>query len=378
MSPSQPGSRGVSALAFLARFARPTQRPSEERETLFDAGGERREATVYRAHRAGCVPAWVLLHGVTVAGRHHEAVRRMARALAAAGQLAFVPEVPRWRALAVTPEDTDPTVTAAIAALRERPDVDPEHLGLMGFSVAGTWALGAAAGRRDVRGVVAFGGYADFRATFRAMMTGDHEWEGREYHYRPEPYARWILGADFLPLLESGAWGTREGRRCAAAGLLRLARVCGQNGADGDRPVFDPLIAVVRESIPPDARSAWDLLAAPSANLVPDRAAAYALATVLAEAGLHAHPGLDPAERMRDLRQRVVLMHGEHDTIVPFTETLRLGTRLPPEAPRVVEITRLFGHTKTSEAGPLRNPFVLGAEVIRFGRVVRAILRSVE
>lgn len=368
----------MSARAFLARFVRPTPEPSEEREVLFDTGGEPREATLYLPRHGRRAPAWVLLHGVTVAGRHHEAVRRMARGIAAAGHLAFVPEVPRWRALAVTPEDTEPTVTAALSALRARPDVEPEHVGLMGFSVAGTWALGVASSRPDVRAVAAFGAYADFRSTFRAMMTGHHEWEGREYRYRPEPYARWILGADFLPLLGDAEWGSREARACVATALLRLARVCGQNGADGDRAVYDPLIAALGETIPSSARRAWDLLAAPSTNLVPDRGAALTLADVLAEAGVRAHPALDATERLRALRQPVVLMHGERDTIVPFTETLRLGARLPPGVARTVEVTRLFGHTKTSEAGPLRNPLVLGVEAARFVRVVRAILAAVE
>jgi pimeloyl-ACP methyl ester carboxylesterase len=368
----------MSATAFLARFVRPAPRPAEEREMLFDAGGECREATVYLPRRHGRAPAWILLHGVTVAGRHHEAVRRMARGLAGAGHLAFVPEVPRWRSLAVTPEDTDPTVTAALSALRQREDVEPGRVGLMGFSVAGTWAVGAAASRADVRAVVAFGGYADFGATFRAMMTGDHEWEGRRYRYRPEPYARWILGADFLPLLDGDEWGSRDARARVALALLQLARVCGQNGADGDRSVYDPLIAALGDTIPAGARRAWDLLAAPSTNLVPDRPAGQALAAILSEVGVRAHPLLDPTERLRALRQPVVLMHGEHDTIVPFTETLRLGSRLPPEVPRTVEVTRLFGHTKRSEAPPLRNPLVLAAEAARFVRVVRAILGAVD
>ena len=97
-----PGRVGVSdaTARFLYRFARPTQSTRHEGEVLVEIGDSLRPATVYLPASADrAFPAWVLLQGVTVPGRHHTGVRRMARALAAAGQLAFVPEVPSWTAL---------------------------------------------------------------------------------------------------------------------------------------------------------------------------------------------------------------------------------------------------------------------------------------
>jgi hypothetical protein len=61
-----------------------------------------------------------------------------------------------------------------------------------------------------VRAVVSFGGYADVAATFRAMVTGEHEWDGRGYRYRVEPYGRWILGANLLPLLDADEPGKED------------------------------------------------------------------------------------------------------------------------------------------------------------------------
>lgn len=110
-------------------------------------------------------------------GRHHDAVRRMARALAAAGHVVVAPEVPRWTALQLTAHDTEPVVCATLDA------------------------LGVAAGLERVRTVAGVGGFADLERTVRAMVVGEHEWAGRDYRFRPDPYGRWIVGAAWLPAL---------------------------------------------------------------------------------------------------------------------------------------------------------------------------------
>jgi hypothetical protein len=379
-------------LRFLGRFARPASDPPAEQELVLEVEGQARGATLYLPRGAGPaagrrVAAWVLLPGVTVPGRHHAGVRRMARALASAGYLALVPEVPSWTALHVDPRQAAPTVRAALGLAGAHAAADSEHLGLMAFSVAGTWALELAAGDlgRRLRAVVSVGGYGDFRRLLVAMVTGEHEWRGRRYRYAPDPYGRWIMGADLLPRLAGTAYGTQEEREAAAGALHRLAHTAGRNGAMAGTPVYDPLIAHLRRTLPPGALAAWDLLAPPSENLVPDPAAGRALAGALAEAGLRALPELDPAGRLDGLaagnprggrRLHVVLMHGREDTLIPFSETLRLATALPRAARRTVTITGIFGHAKAARVA--RHPVKLAYEAWRFAATVAVMLRSVE
>ena len=121
-----------ATLRFLYRFARPAQDVARERELCFGLDGRPRAATAYlpdghNSHRP--VPARVLLQGSTVPGRHHAGVRRMARALAATGHLALVPEVPSWTALRVDTGETEPSVTSAVTFLAGSPQVDPTHIG---------------------------------------------------------------------------------------------------------------------------------------------------------------------------------------------------------------------------------------------------------
>ena len=364
----------TSVVRMLARFARPREDPDREREATVDVAGEARGMTIYLPpgppERA---PGWILLHGVTVRGRHHDAVRRMGRALAAAGHVVVAPEVPRWTALRLTAHDAEPVVHATLDALRRRPDVDAARVGLMGFSVVATWALGVAAGLDTIRAVAGFGGFADLKRTVRAMVIGEHEWAGRDYRFTPDPYGRWIVGAEWLPLLDD-RWGPAAARARVADALRHLAHVSGLHGAAGSSPVYDPLIAHLRAAVPASGRRVWDLLAPPAAER-PARDAGLALADALVDAALAADPRLQPHDRLRRLGVPTILLHGRADVIVPFTETLRLATLLPATAEARVTITQLIGHTKTAEAGTLGNPATTAAELGRLASAMAVLAR---
>lgn len=361
---------------FLHRFIHPHQDTRHERELLVEVGSERRGATLFTPMQRGPWPAWIVLHGVTVPGRHHAGVRRMARALAAAGQAALVPEVPSWTALHVNPRDTAPVVEGALALLGGLRTVDRQRVGLMGFSVAATWALEVAAGDlgHDLRAVVGLGGYAEFACMVRAMITGEHEWRGRVERYVPDPYGRWIVGAGLLAEVEGTAYGTRAEREMAARALHQLAVTAGRNGALAGEPVYDPLIARLRSVLPPGVLPAWDLLAPPSRRRVGDRAAGRALAAALAAAGLRRYPELDPAGRLAGLRVPVILLHGRQDTLIPCTETLRLAALLPSGVPRTVTLIRLIGHAKATAAVLRQSPVTVARDVATFARAVRRML----
>ena len=64
---------------FLRAYLRGGDGPVTEQETHLEVNGERREATLYLPHRPRPAPGWVVLHGLTVPGRHHKAMKRFVR-----------------------------------------------------------------------------------------------------------------------------------------------------------------------------------------------------------------------------------------------------------------------------------------------------------
>lgn len=89
-------------------------------------------------------------------------------------------------------------VADALDYLLTRPDVDPERIGLYGFSAAGATSVMAAARLPEIDAVVAEGGYGDFLdnalgQTTQRGIAGYVEWAYR----RPfRPVYRWTIGHD--------------------------------------------------------------------------------------------------------------------------------------------------------------------------------------
>ena len=157
--PARPRSPDVpmaATLAFCRQYLRPRPHAVETLEVLYRRGAHTLPATLYRpAGRGGPRPGWVLLHGLTCRARAHPALDRFARAVAAAGSLVLVPEVPEWRRLRPAPARTLPTIPAAIRALASLEGADPDRIGVIGFSFGATQALIAAAAERGARQMVA-------------------------------------------------------------------------------------------------------------------------------------------------------------------------------------------------------------------------------
>jgi hypothetical protein len=343
---------------FLHSFIRDTNRRVIEDEVSVPVAGSEVAATLFRRPGSAPRPGWLVLHGITVPGRHHAMLRRFARSLARAGGVVLIPEITPWKNLRMDPETADATLAAAAHALSTRDDVSPGGISLVGFSFGATQALITAAhdqGVGEIRSVVGFGGYCDLRKTIAFMMTGEHEWKGTRGWLDPDPYGRWIVAANYLQ--STPGYGDM-GAVAAAAGVM--AAEAGRVGAYAADPQFDTLKQQLREDLSLTERALWDLLA-PLTGVRPPLEPARELAAALSDTALQTHPNLDPQVILPTLGKRLVLAHGRADHLVPFTETLRTRSLLPADAPVDSYITRLFAHS--SEAGSLPAhlyPFELG------------------
>ena len=313
-----------------------------EVETTVRVVGEEREATLYLPPGRGPAPGWVVLHGLTVPGRRHGAMTRFVRSLAASGAVVLVPDVPSWRALRLDAEAARETVRAGVARLEGMDEVRPGGVGAVGFSFGATQVLMAAAdpsmhGR--LNGIVAFGGYCDLGRMLRCLFAGEHEWEGVRYTLDPDPYGRWIVVGNYLTLIPGC-----KGMHAVAHAALELATEAGRRGEWAWGPHYDAMKVELTRGFTADEQRIWQIIA-PPAEVRPDPEAARELAARFTAAALARAPGLDPRPHLGGLRARVVLSHGRQDRLVPFTETLRLMTMVPPETRATATITGLFAHS---------------------------------
>jgi dienelactone hydrolase len=334
-----------------------------EEEVTIDRDGTPIPATIVRPRgMPPPLPAWVALHGITRPGRAHTQLVRFTRSVASAGMAVIVPEVPEWRELSLSPHLTVPTVAAAIQGLRDLRLARSDQVGLVGFSFGAPHAIASAAAERirdDVAGVCGFGGYCSIEDTIRFMMCGRHAWGGTEHHLRPDPYGRWIVGANYLTTVP----GHSDAGDVAQA-LRALARHAGDVGDPSWDPVYDPVIHRLRSDVAPGRRSLFDLFAPLSgAEVSPEPA--DELAEALAEGGRRKDPLIDPTEAFRRVEADVHILHGRRDHLIPFTESLRLAEALTRADSRLT-VTRLFGHS-SQERVPI------GAALTELPAFVRAL-----
>jgi hypothetical protein len=365
-----------------------------------------------RAGSARRLPGWVVLHGITVLGLEHPSLLRFVGALAGSGAHVIVPELRAWTRLALEPEGARELVRGAVLTHARAPGVLPGGVGVAGFSFGGPQALLAGADPaldRSVRKVLAWGSYARLPSALRFSFLGGAQPPGGSAAPgaptapagpaapggstvrgggdplppppdAPDPYARWIAGANLLPLavrlgeMEGGSGGWEldpRGAEALARALAHLAHRWGQEELDPGGQAFPAVRAALRTGLPPEARPAFDLFVPPQGE-VPEAGAAHLMIHALAGAAAHHLPLLDPVPRLPRLHAAVHLIHGLQDDLIPWTESQALASLLRPHAPRVeLTLTGLFAHSRDGGAPPAGNRVV---ESLRLAEGIRRVL----
>lgn len=335
-------------------------------------GDERLPASVYRpVNDKRVLPAWVVLHGLTRTARAHPSLQKFASAVASAGNVVMVPEIPEWRDLRIEPAIAVATIHDAVRALQSRDDVRHEHVGLFGFSFGATQSLIAVADERTaglLAGVAAWGGFCDLRRVFRFGLTGSHEIDGKTYETPPDPYGSWIMAGHYLPHVPG-----YEDMTSVAEELHGLAIEAGERRIYAWEPIFDESKRIRRARLKHDEhRKLFDLLAPETTKPKPDPERGLQLAEELADTALRMDPLLEPRPYLPHVRTPVLLAHGRDDRLIPFTETIRLSRELPPALVRSRTITALFQHSGGTASG--LGPMGTATEGARFVSLLHRVL----
>ena len=199
-------------------------------------------------------------------------------------------------------------------------------------------------------------------------MTGTHEWKGHGYRLTPDPYGRWIVGANYLTSIAEYSDADD-----VAHALGALAAHAGDSGIPSLDPRLDPYKAELRAALEEEHLPLFDLFA-PGSAILPDVRRGSEIAEALVEAARRTDPDMEPHQALGEVERPVHLLHGRRDHLIPFSESLRLRDALPPDTPSEMTITRLFGHSAQDSF-----PSMLRAarEVPVFFAALRRVLRLV-
>lgn len=325
-----------------------SRRPDPLVETVtFTSGAKTIVADVYRPAGDGPHPGIVLNHGVADLGKDDPRLVNFADAVARVGFVALVPEFENLKGFRVRPSDVD-EVVASYEYLAGLPEVNPERVGLFGFSYAGGLAVLAASDPRiadRVRFCFLLGSYYDLENVVAYMTTGMYRRDGEWTYLEPQNSGRWAFLINSSYLIE------HEGDREA---LVEIAH------AKWDDPDSD--VDALVESLRDEGRRAYDLMV----NDDPERT--RALIDGLSPRVRDYFDALSLEGRIDRLEAHLIIGHGRDDNLIPYTESLLLAEGVPPAASVHLAILESFHHVDL-KLGEGEGPGAFLASVAEVGRL---------
>ncbi len=161
--------------------------PPDHAEFDYESATGLIESDVYLPATSGRHGAIILYTGA-FGLRHEPEFVRFAEALARSGAVVMVPESAALRAGEIAPEEVD-GLLKALAYLRARPEVDPERIGIFGFSAGGSIVLLTAetdVGRDEIAFANIFGAYFDAQQLLREVASQQIEVDGTPMPWQPD------------------------------------------------------------------------------------------------------------------------------------------------------------------------------------------------
>jgi pimeloyl-ACP methyl ester carboxylesterase len=293
--------------------------PAPSRQAVaYPAGARRVAADVYRPNQP-VGGRLVLVPGFTPHGKDDARVVDLATTFARARFTVLVPNLVGSREGRVRLEDADDIAdAAAYLAETEPPAATPVGIVAISYAVGlAVQATGRPRARAAAPFLVGIGGYYDVESVIAFITTGKYRLPG-EFAWRdgnPNPIAKWVFLESNLDAVENPSdraalRAIAERRRRAPEALVD--DLTGGLGPEG-RALFDLLTNT-------DVRRVAGLLAA-----LPD--------TVRRHIGRFTLKGRD----LGRLAGRLILIHGDADTLIPHSESVALAEAVPGTDLHVIE-----------------------------------------
>jgi hypothetical protein len=315
---------GLTGLCFLVEFLTEGRRPWLSRATQppdvepLVMGGVADPASPDLWHpggrQTGPWPGLVLVHGLTPEGKRDPRLAWTADRLARAGFAVAVPDLPALRAQQLRPDDAS-IVRDTLMRLAAHPAVRRGPVKVVTVSVGlgpVALALEEPALARQVRVVLALGGYADARELVRYFTTGAYAFGETRGHTVVDPT---LAGAFVVRNLDL----VRDARDRTAV----LAALEGRPLRSDAGPGALAVLALLQNRDPARVDALLDALPLETRELL---------------------DALSPARHLRRTPTRLLLVHGKDDPAIPYTESMRLAAAVPARSR--LALVGLIGHVE--------------------------------
>jgi pimeloyl-ACP methyl ester carboxylesterase len=295
-------------------------------------------ARMYRPTDGAPRRALVLAHGVHWRGIDERRLVPFARHLARTGLVVVTPELQALADYRIQASSVEEIVATVQHTARSR-WVAPGGVGLLGLSFAGGLALRAAASpacATEVAFVLSLGGHDDLERVSHFLATDELLTPRGTVHLRAHDYGlvvlvyayaeRFVPGAEVGPFREAVRAFLHEDRRTAERLGATLPAASGE--------VFQRILAHDRAALGP--RVARELAS---------------LRGVMEAASPRGH--------LRGLRAPVYLLHGDHDDVIPPSESEFAALELGRQVPTHLLVTSAISHVSVERRPTARQQWAM-------------------
>jgi pimeloyl-ACP methyl ester carboxylesterase len=291
--------------------------------------------------------------GLHYAGPDDPRMDRFCRIIAAAGYVVIAPFIADY--LELTPGNQAKADFIRVFDAIGKPEHKRKPI-VFSISFGSLLAFALAAERGDkIERLIIFGGYSDFHAVMRFCLTGQVE-SGR--NATRDPLNQPVVLMNLLHILEHDRSQTAA---LIDGWMTYVRRVWGRPHFKVDR-AFVPIAEEIAPTVPESVRELYRV----GIGVVPG---AVDIAMPALEK-FDASP-LDPTPYLPRVKNRVDLVHGMDDDVIPFEQSPALAKQLTNADVRV-HITGLYGHTGTQ-----RLPIgAMAKELVTMVRVLRVLSAS--
>ncbi len=298
-------------------------------DSIFNDNGLELTLRVYQPAKSHTpLPAIIIYHGATPKGIEHPAMNLLARNMARLGIRVFLPELPKLQQLYFN-EETYPRIIRIFNMVAEKSDVITNKILIMGVSFSGGVIVKAST-ETDIEpaGVVSFGSYFNLADTMKFFFTGKAGFGTTELDIIPHEYTKAVWFWNYLQLLDL-PFEIESVQTCIGHFIREESEQVEQTFLDCS----------------PEQRSFLKQVFDPR-----DRSMLHYYISIEARI-FDSTASISPRTAIENIRCPAFIIHGIHDNMVPYTQSLEFIAALEKAGKEhYYYIMRSYAHSQSAKS----------------------------
>ena len=253
---------------------------------------------------------YILFPGASPFAEDHPGMIGLATTIMNLGYNVFIPRIPPLKALSITSENIK-WFAKAYEEIINRNDVDKANVAIIGISFGGSLLLKATLDKKiksnPPRSMLMYGSCFDLEAGLNFLLTGEIKHNGKIGHIPPNDWGLTVLFHNFIKTVDTGFDTTKIQAVLAARVADELDEVEKLKASLSNHD-FQFVHSVLTAKCTPEIAEIAQEIIKSQADFLKQ---------------------VSPSSFCEQIDMKIFIMHGANDSMVPYTESVKLGTNLP-------------------------------------------------